>query len=101
MRIHLGTHAHMTHGINYCVADAIPKSSTVNKSVLLPGMGPKSFGPYPNSEGTESFRLPPTFMPTTPRSHPRITSPAPSVKENGSPRSSELSNFFPSVNVPV
>ena len=45
-----------------------------------------------------SLRLPPTFIPLTPSSHPLITSPAPSLNENGSPRSTDESNFFPSLN---
>jgi len=48
-----------------------------------------------------SWRLPPTFMPATPSSQPLITMPAPSLNSSGSPRSSELSNFLPSVSQPV
>ena len=36
-----------------------------------------------------------------PRSHPLITCPIPSVNSIGFPRSTELSNFVPSVRVPT
>src|SRR5829696_963222 len=42
-----------------------------------------------------SSRRPPTFIPSTPRSQPGITMPAPSWKMNGSPRSQEASNSLP------
>src|ERR1700683_3621752 len=41
-----------------------------------------------------SWRLPPTFIPITPSSHPLITWPAPSRKSNGLPVPIELSHFF-------
>jgi hypothetical protein len=40
-----------------------------------------------------SVRVPPT-LPATPMSHPLMTGPAPSLNENGLPRSRELSNFL-------
>src|SRR5262249_17722262 len=43
-----------------------------------------------------SFRLPPTFMPTTPSSQPLITLPAPSRNSNGLLRSWLESNFLSS-----
>src|ERR687889_941729 len=42
-----------------------------------------------------SWRRPPTFMPSTPWSHPGITEPEPSWNSNGSPRSQEASNWRP------
>jgi len=48
-----------------------------------------------------SFRFPPAFMVITPSSHPLITWPTPATKLNGSFRSAELSNFFPSIRYPV
>jgi hypothetical protein len=48
-----------------------------------------------------SLRLPPIFMPATPSSQPLMTLPAPNGKENGSLRSRLLSNFLPSLSVPV
>src|SRR5713101_9914253 len=48
-----------------------------------------------------SFRFPPTFIPLTPSSHPLMTRPAPRGKENGWPRSTELSNLFPFSSQPV
>ena len=40
-------------------------------------------------------RLPPTFIPATPSSHPLMTSPLPEVKSKGCSASTELSNFLP------
>ncbi|KAG1438474.1 hypothetical protein G6F57_019831 [Rhizopus arrhizus] len=47
------------------------------------------------SGGIINVRLPPTFMPATPSSQPRMTWPAPSAKVNGSPRLTELSKVLP------
>ena len=57
--------------------------------------------PYARSGGIVSVRVPPTFIPFTPWSHPGMTSPAPRRNSNGSFRSRELSNFVPSMSVPV
>ena len=48
-----------------------------------------------------SWRLPPTFIDMTPSSQPLITWPTPIENTNGSLRSTELSNFLPSVRRPV
>ena len=45
--------------------------------------------------GISSTRVPPTFMPCTPSSQPRMTWPAPRPKRKGSPRSLLLSNLRP------
>jgi dihydroxy-acid dehydratase len=42
-----------------------------------------------------NVRLPPTLIPMTPSSQPRITWPPPSTNSNGWRRSTELSNFAP------
>jgi hypothetical protein len=42
-----------------------------------------------------STRVPPTFIPATPSSQPRMTWPPPSANSNGSLRSFELSNLVP------
>src|SRR5215510_1941424 len=47
-----------------------------------------------------SWRLPPTFIPGMPSSHPLITSPAPRRRSQGLPPT-ELSNFLPFVSQPV
>ena len=54
-----------------------------------------------HSGGMTRRRLPPTFMPLTPSSQPRMTWRAPSSNEKLWPRSSELSNLFPSSVQPV
>src|SRR5437588_392413 len=46
------------------------------------------------SGGMTSWRRPPTFIPTTPSSHPGMTMPAPSWNLNGWWRSHEASNCF-------
>jgi len=51
--------------------------------------------------GVTSLRLPPTFIVATPSSQPLMTRPLPMGKENGSPRSTELSNFWPLLSHPV
>jgi len=56
-----------------------------NSKVLFGGIGPICLLPYPFEGGILSFLFPPTCIPTIPRSHPLITSPAPSWKENGEP----------------
>lgn len=43
----------------------------------------------------------PTRMVAKPRSQPLMTLPWPRRKENGAPRSRELSNFLPLIKVPV
>src|SRR4029077_14751301 len=72
------------------------RSSTSNSSVALGGIAPPApRWPYPSSDGMTSVRVPPTFIPATPWSQPRMTCPPPSLNENGSPWSFELSNFLP------
>ena len=68
-------------------------SVTTNVNVASPGIsgGDPRF-PYPSFGGTTSFRRSPTRIPSTPWSHPLITSPAPIVK----PNASEASNSVPS-----
>lgn len=44
---------------------------------------PSPFSPYASWGGTTSRRLPPTFIPGIPSSHPLVTRPWPSVKLNG------------------
>ncbi len=71
-------------------------SSTSNTSVEFGGISePAPRAPYPIAGGIVSTRVPPTFMPANPWSHPGMTCPAPSGNSNGSLRSFELSNFFP------
>jgi len=77
-------------------------SSISNVSVAAGGItGGLPFGPYASCGGMTSFRFPPTFMPTTPWSHPRITPPWPRVNTKGLPRLRELSNSLPSASVPT
>ena len=49
--------------------------------------------PYPRWGGMINLRFVPIRMPTTHSSQPLMTRPAPNRKENGSPRSTELSEF--------
>ena len=74
---------------NYRTATSV----TTNVNVASPGIsgGDPRF-PYPSFGGTTSFRRSPTRIPSTPWSHPLITSPAPIVK----PNASEASNSVPS-----
>ena len=65
---------------HYCVLTTV----TSNTSVEFDGMGARSrFGPYPRLEPITRRRLPPTRMPTIPRSQPAITCAPWSVKVNG------------------
>lgn len=59
-----------------------PTNSTSNTSAELGGMTrPAPCEPYAMEEGMIRVRLPPTFIPITPWSHPLITRPAPSRNE--------------------
>ena len=79
----------------------MPSNSTSNTNVEFAGIGPCDLFPYPNSGGMISFLFPPMRIVETPKSQPLITSPTPIWKEKGTPRSFELSNLTPLVNVPV
>lgn len=63
-------------------------SSTSNNKVAPPGITlPAPRSPYPRLGGMMSFLFSPTHMSTRPWSHPLITCPTPSWKENGWSRS--------------
>ena len=51
--------------------------------------------------GDDELALSPTFMVPTPSSHPLMTRPLPMGNVSGSPRSTELSNFWPLLSHPV
>jgi hypothetical protein len=78
------------------------RSSISKTRVAFAGItGGNPRAPYASSGGIVSLRLPPIFMPATPRSQPWMTRPAPSGNLNGVPRSRELSNLRPSSSVPT
>lgn len=61
-------------------------SSLMSKtSSLLAGIPGRALLPYARCAGMFNLRSPPTCMPATPISQPLITSPTPSLKENGFP----------------
>src|SRR5436309_1974025 len=71
-------------------------SSTSKISVALGGITPPApRSPYAIADGMINVRWPPTFMPITPSSQPRMTLPAPRENPNGTWRSRELSNLAP------
>ena len=66
--------------------DYLISSNLMSKTrVLLAGMLGKLLLPYARFAGMVSLRSPPTDMPATPISQPLMTSPAPSLNENGFP----------------
>src|SRR5208337_1550987 len=84
------------HSSGWLIHSWILSSSTSNRRVALGGLTrPAPRLPYPRLGEIKSSRLPPTFMLKTPSSQPLITRPVPIGKSNGSPRSTELSNFLP------
>jgi hypothetical protein len=61
-------------------------SNLISKTrVLFAGIPGRDLLPYAKLAGIVSRRSPPTDIPTTPISQPWITSPAPSLNENGLP----------------
>src|SRR5690606_28135283 len=67
-------------------------SCTWKIRVALGGMmSPAPDAPYPSSGEMTSLRMPPTFIPSKPRSQPSMTMPVPRLNWNGWPRSTELS----------
>ena len=60
----------------------------------------RTLEPYAKAAGIVNFLLPPTAIPFTPISHPRITSPAPSLKVKGLPFVLE-SKTLPFVSLPM
>src|SRR5262249_41207748 len=74
----------------------ISSSSTSKISVASGGITPPAPRlPYAMSGGMISVRWPPTFIPATPSSQPRITRPPPKGNVNGSERSRDESNLAP------
>lgn len=61
------------------------RSLTSKISFELAGIPGSAFLPYARWGGIVTLRSPPTAMPGIPMSQPLITSPLPSLKENGGP----------------
>ena len=82
-------------------ASLMSSSSTSKTSSDFPGIGPVPASPYASWYGMNKRRLPPTFMPSSPISQPVITCRRPCTNSNGSFRSTDESNLFPSVSQPL
>jgi hypothetical protein len=72
--------------VDRCLLYFLISNNLMSKTrVELAGIPGRDLLPYARFEGIVNRRSPPTAIPATPMSQPLMTSPVPSLKENGLP----------------